>query len=207
MVKQIKNIIFNWAGTISDDSERNYEAMMIVMESLIGKRISKKQLKKEFEVPVMNFWHKYIPDLKYEKCKQMYANALTRAPNATLYPDTKKVLEQLHKIDINMIVISAYPQKDLNRDAKNFKINKYFKELNGGIYDKSTIIQDILERNNFELSETIYVGDLPNDIEVAKDAQIKSVILYDRLKSRKELEKYNPDVIISNLTELEEVIK
>ena len=64
---KIKNLIMNWAGIVTNDFETNYEAVMIVMKKMLGKTISKEEFKREFKLPVIDFWHKYDSNIDFER--------------------------------------------------------------------------------------------------------------------------------------------
>ena len=63
----IKNIIFDWSGTISDDFTPVYQASTLVFKKLGREPISIEEFKREFALPYMLFWNKYFPKLKEEE--------------------------------------------------------------------------------------------------------------------------------------------
>ena len=74
----IKNVIFDWSGVLSDDFKPVYEATMLNMEYLIGKRITLEKFRKEFTLSYMNFWNKYVPELTKEKCDKLFLRRLIK---------------------------------------------------------------------------------------------------------------------------------
>jgi phosphoglycolate phosphatase len=198
-----KNIILNWAGVITNDFDTNYEAVMIVMKSMLGKTISKEEFKKEFVLPVIDFWHKYDKNIDFEKNKELYAKAIHQVTPPVLYEGIKETLEELHKQKIKLFVISSVPKEKLMQEAKEFGIDKYFKEINGGIYDKSSELKELMQRNNLDNKETAFVSHMLGDINIAKDAGLITIApTYGNYVSKEDIEKNNPDLIIEDFSEL-----
>lgn len=201
----MKNIIFDWSGVISDDFIPAYKASMLVMDSLIGKTITKEEFRREFTLPAVNFWRKYIPDLtekENEKRHELFSNNIHKVEKPKPYKNTKEVLEKLDSKGIKMIVISSHPHEKLILEAKEYGFTDYFREINGSIHDKVDEIKEILQRNNFDPKQTIYIGDMTHDIDAGKEAGVTTVALTSGYQDKNRLEKHNPDHIISNITEL-----
>src|SRR3989344_70137 len=201
----IKNIIFDWSGVISDDIAYGYKAMAIVMNAMLNKTISREEYEKEITLPAMNFWKKYIPNLdkeKEEEINKLFLNAINQGGEADAYENAKEVLKKLYSKKLNMIIMSAFPQEKLLLEAKKYGLLNYFQEINGGINNKIVVIKEILERNNFKPNETLYIGDMIHDIHAGKEGGVTTISLTSGYGKRSELEKENPDYIISDLREL-----
>jgi len=60
----------------------------------------------------------------------------------------------------------------------------------------------IMKQYHLKPNEVIYVGDNINDIIFGKNAKTKTIGKIDVLYDKKQLQKYNPDLIIKNIEEL-----
>ncbi len=198
-----KNLILNWAGVITNDFETNYEAVMIVMKSMLGKTISKEEFKREFKLPVIDFWHKYDKNIDFEKNKELYAKAINQVTPPVLYEGVKETLEELHDQKIKLFVISSVPKDKLTIEAKEFGIDKCFQEINGGIYDKPSELKELIQRNNLDTKETAFVSHMLGDIDIAKAEGLTTIApIYGNYVSLEEIKNNNPDLIIKDFTEL-----
>ena len=56
----------------------------------------------------------------------------------------KNVLSELKKKKINMIIISSGVQKKLDKEVKDYGLNSFFQEVNGGVHNKAEEIHKIL---------------------------------------------------------------
>lgn len=203
----IKNIIFDWSGTLNDDFTSVYDAVAIVFEKLGRKPISKNEFRKEFVLPYMNFYKKYSINLSKQEVDKLYSIAYQETVNTKLYPSVKRIIKSFYKQELNMIIVSSCSKKNIVIEASDYGIVDYFGEIYADVHDKTKVIKKILKINKFELDETIYVGDMVHDIEAGKVAGIKIIVLTYGYQSREELKKYNPDYIIDNILDLKKIIK
>lgn len=202
----IKNIIFDWSGTLSDDFTPVCKAIALVFKVLGHEPISQDECRREFVLPYMLFWHKYFPDLTKEKQDALYLEAIHQVEEPTIYPGVVSVLEELRSCSISMIVISSHPHDKLITEAAYYGLQPFFQEINGSIHDKTVAIQDILQRNNFSSQETAYVGDMTHDIDAGKKAGVMTVALGWGYQPEEKLKQANPDHYISSITHLLELL-
>src|SRR3989344_8134602 len=201
---KIKNIIFDWSGTLSDDFTSVYQASMLVFKKLGRAPISMEEYRREFTLPYMVFWNKYFPELTKEVEDKLYVEAIHQVDEPILYEGVKTELERLKSLGINMIVISSHPHDKLLKEANNYGIRFLFQEINGSIHDKTETILDILQRNNFNPNQTMYVGDMTHDIDAGKKARVVTVALGWGYQSKEVLMDSNPDHYISDISNLDQ---
>lgn len=204
----IKNIIFAWAGVISDDLAPNLAAINICMNQLIGKTIRKEELREEFELPVNKFWLKYLPaDYDEEAQHTMYAEAINEAGKPEIYFGIRDVLEGLKAKGINLFVISSHPQANLEAEAKEYAIDQLFSKIYGGQRDKSEAIKGILAENDLDPKETAYVGNFTYDVDAGKEAGVTTIAFTGGYHTEERLRKSSPDYIILESSELLKIIQ
>ena len=63
-MQQINGVVFDWSGTLSNDAQVLYEAVMRIFDRLEHPHISFREFKRELVIPYMEFYHKYLPGLK-----------------------------------------------------------------------------------------------------------------------------------------------
>ena len=202
----IKNILFDWSGTLMDDLTTTYKATVYIFEKLGGKPMSFKEYRKMFFLPYMNFWKQHFPDCTKEQIGQLFREGLDASDDTGLYPGVRDVLKRLCDKGIKLGIMSSGPQEKIIADAKRYGVFDYFQEINGTIADKAEVITDILQRNNFEPEETIYVGDMAHDIEAGKKGGVVSIGISWGHKSKEMLEAAKPDHLISDIAELEKLL-
>ena len=74
-----------------------------------------------------------------------------------------------------MVVLSSDSEETILPEIKKFNLENVFNELAVNVHDKSEVIEDLIENNNFRKKETVFIGDTNHEIEVGKKAGIKTV--------------------------------
>jgi len=202
----IKNIIFDWSGTLSDDLTPAYNASMIMFKRLGHEGISLEEYKREFTLPYMKFWNKYFPKLSKAEENRLYGEAIYQVEEPKAYEGVRDVIERLNFLGINMIILSSQLQEKLELEVECYGLSGYFKVVHGDVHDKTEVIDEILKRNNFSLKQTVYVGDMTHDIEAGKKAGVKTIAIIWGYQDEVKLKKANPDYIINHIFELEHLL-
>lgn len=134
----------------------------------------------------------------------------------TLKPDLEEILKQLKRCGFHLGIVSNTSGKRLNTFRIKLNLDTYFsvfisrddtharKPSPYPIFDALIILKKKLKisvkRNNI-----YYVGDLPHDIECAKNAGVNSIALLSGHGTRKALEKSNPTHLIKDIKNLIEI--
>ena len=72
----IKNIIFDWSGTLSDDLVSVYTAVMEIFKKLGLEGLTLEEFKEEFTLPYMKFYRKFKIDVDKEELQKLYAKEI-----------------------------------------------------------------------------------------------------------------------------------
>lgn len=202
----IKNIIFDWSGVISDDITPVYTAVMNVFEKLGLKQITLKEFKERFTIPVIDFYHKFDPNLTVEETHELFVKEIHSVAEPKPFNGAKEMLDFLKKKGINMILLSSHPQEKLLKELKDYDFLVFFTDINGSVKDKTEKIISVMEKNNFRPSETAYIGDMSHDIHAGKKAGVTTIAAAWGYYSKERLSQENPDFLVESFGELEELI-
>ena len=202
----IKNIIFDWSGTLSDDLVSVYTAVMGIFKKLGLKVLTLEEFKKEFTLPYMEFYRKFKKDVDREELQKLYAEEIELVAKPRPFLEAKEVLEFLRQKEIKMILLSVYLQKQLEEEIEDYKFQNFFVDVNGSVYDKTEIVIEIMSKNNFKSDETIFIGDMTHDIDAGKKAGVTTVAVSYGYQSKEKLLEKNPDFLIENLGELKNIV-
>ena len=104
----IKNIIFDWSGTLSDDVIFTYSATMKVFEKIGIAEITLEKFKEEFTLPYMNFYKKFKNNPDKKIIDETFDKELNLINKAKLFLEVKEVLNFLQQRKIKMIILSSY---------------------------------------------------------------------------------------------------
>ena len=130
-----------------------------------------------------------------------------------LYPDTIKVLEELKKMNLILVLATSKPDKFSIEILKHFNIYDYFSFCSCATFDKSRdkksdIIKYALDELDIKnKNEVLMVGDRYHDVVGAKENNIDSCYVTYGYGSIDEAKKYGANYIIDKFTDLIGIIK
>lgn len=202
----VKNVIFDWSGTLSDDIMQVYGATMAVFEKMGARRISLEEYRREFELPYMDFYRKYIPNADKETQDRLYLDAIRSAGEPKPFPGARETLEALHAVGCRMALLSSHPQEKIDKEVRDYGFSGFFVQVDGGVYDKRDAINGIMLRCGFDRKETAYVGDMTHDVEAGKKAGITTVAVTWGYQPREKLAGSGPDFISEDFGRLEKIL-
>ena len=206
MIKnKIKNIIFDWDGTLLDSLNSLYETVNDIFKELRVKPISIAEFRADYELPYMKFYRRYT-DAPQETIDDLFKKIRPKY-KAELFPGVRETLKYLKEQKVNMLILSATPQSTLEDELRDLKIDFYFRDVYGSSPDKVKALPRIIAENNLNLNETAYVGDLVFDIEAGKKAGVKTIAVLCGQDPAFKLLAKAPDEKINSIRELEGFVK
>src|SRR3990167_11559254 len=161
----LKNIIFDWSGTLSEDLPGVHYAAMEVFDALGLKRIVFEEFRREFDLPYMSIYNKYSTKKIHKKTTDpLYHEAFLKAPQPKPASHSFALLKQLTERKILLVLLSSHPLIFVKRELKDYGFSHFFKEVYAGVHDKRKKINDIMNENKFDPKETAFIGDMTHDI-------------------------------------------
>lgn len=174
----IKNIIFDFDGVILDSVPVKTEAFRMLFEDydidLIEKLIQYHELNGGISryVKIKYFFTELLKsDISQEQILE-YANEYSQLTKIELINSKYIIDETLSFIkenfqQYNMYIASGADENDLTYICNQQGISDYFHSISGSPKEKSQIVKEIIEKNSYQLDETILIGDSINDYEAA----------------------------------------
>ena len=129
-----------------------------------------------------------------------------------VYPGIPQLLGNLKKAGKKLVVATSKPEEYSVRIIEKFGLAEYFENVCGSSMDetrgsKAEIIAYAMKRNKIsDKSKILMIGDRHHDIDGAKANGLKSCGVLVGYGSREELEKAGADYIISDFSELYDII-
>ncbi len=205
----IKNIIFDWSGTLIDNWRVSYEAAMTVLTVNHVKKLTRKQFRTEWRQPYMIFYRRFIPSLKFASEKKIY-HAAHRQASIKLQSKPPvgmaAILKEFKKARLKLFVVSSDCKQQVFTELKKFNFDQLFLEVLSDVHDKKVTVEKIIKKFKFKPQETLFVGDTNHEIEVAKKLKIKAGAVTWGINTEEVLKKYRPDYIFHNIKEMRKII-
>jgi phosphoglycolate phosphatase len=202
----IKYIIFDWSGVIKDSAKEGLCVVNKIFESYGVKALSQEEFQANWEQPYMNFFNKYLPDLTLAEEQVVYKKALAQCPKSKPYPGIVELLKEFQTAGIKMAVLSSDFPETLLLEIKDFGLEQVFVDVVTNVHNKQEAIPGLLERNNFDKTQTIFLGDSNHEIESGKNTDLLTGAITWGYSCEEKLKALNPDFMIRNLENLKRVI-
>lgn len=203
----IKNIIFDWSGPIKDVSNAIEWIGNYISRNAGGKKMTLEEIRQNWEQPYMRFWNKYFPNMTMEEQQKLYREAIDseECPESKPYPGIVELVKELKNRGVSMSVLSSDPDT-LPEEIKKFNLENIFDQVFFDVHDKGEAIDELIEKNEYDRSKTVFIGDSNHEIEVGKSAGIKTIAVTWGIATENNLEANNPDYLVHNVKELEEIL-
>ncbi|MFC1687152.1 HAD family hydrolase [Patescibacteria group bacterium] len=202
----INAIIFDWAGVISDNVQNVYEVTMAIFRKRNVPEISFEKFRDEWEQPYMRFYQKYIPDITLGDETDTFIREITSKPMPHAFPGITEIVKKLHTAGKKLIVLSGDVKQTIIPEMEKFKIKELFHEINYAVHDKAAEVQDIVNRNNLDVTKTVIIGDTVHETETGKSVGMRTGAVTWGFNKEEKLIKAKPDYIFREVSDLETLL-
>ncbi len=214
-LKAIRNILFDVDGTLLD-SRRDIAAAQLWtyrqlgVDSLLPEDVYPhigKPLAETFALLLPRSLHDRIPEagLMYRDYYRAHAFDTT-----TLFPGVEETIAALYKRGMNLATATIKSTETTAKVLAHFGIAHYFRHIQGtdnGIFKPDpAIINSILAERSWNRDETLMVGDTDKDIEVGRNAVVRTCGVTYGSFTRTQMAALKPDWIIDSFTEILRVV-
>jgi phosphoglycolate phosphatase-like HAD superfamily hydrolase len=121
-----------------------------------------------------------------------------------IFPDLKSVLLTLKKAGHTLGIVTSNSAENVQQFLTTQELTGLFTVIAAekNFWGKGAKLSQVIQRQNFKLSETYYIGDEVKDISAARTAQIPIISVTWGFNSVTALSKLQPDFIVTEPAEL-----
>lgn len=203
----IKNIIFDFNGTILDDVDVSLDALnYCVIKYLDEKHILDKEYYLDhFYFPVKGFYKEIGIDFDKANADNVSNDFISyyekNSTGCHLYEPIISLLQELKKRNIKIFLLSASYRKLLEKQLVQYGILQYFDGViaieNKYAKGKIGAGKEYFAKHPINVNETIMIGDTAHDCEVALELGVKPILFTNGHNSRKLLSTLGYEMIDS----------
>lgn len=199
----IRNVIFDWSGTLVDDLPAVLIATNHVLRQAGLPEMSRDRFRAEFQLPFTGFYQRHTPHIPMAQLEAWFHAAFREAQNTVEeLPHARDFLEFCQTRGLRTLLLSTmHPDHYAVQSARNgfhhFLAHPYL-----GVWDKREKIHEILRTHGLAPSETVFIGDMEHDIETARHGGILSVGVLTGYNGMDQLRRAAPDLLVEHLGEL-----
>jgi phosphoglycolate phosphatase len=195
MIHNYKHIIWDWNGTLLNDTSLCLTIINGVLKSKNLKPLSLDDYRLIFDFPVKKYYEKAgfnFNEYSFEEVgKQWMDEYEIRKGETVLFEGTHDVLDYISSIGIGQSVLSAYSLDTLIEIINTHGLTKYFQHITGldHIYatSKLEIGKELINKIDVPLQKIVLVGDTIHDYEVADELGIHCILIANGHQNRERL--------------------
>lgn len=204
----IRNIIFDWSGTLVDDLPAVLKASNFVLQQAGKKPMTLDTFRAEFQLPFTTFYDRHTPDVPMPQLEEWFHAEFKRAQTSVVeLPHARAFLEFCRAHQIRTFLLSTVHADHFRVQCQDNRFDLFIDTPYTDVWDKREKIHEILSTNKLKPGETLFIGDMEHDIATAKHGGIHSCAVLTGYNTLAQLRAAKPDLIVEHLSELREVLE
>jgi phosphoglycolate phosphatase-like HAD superfamily hydrolase/ADP-ribose pyrophosphatase YjhB (NUDIX family) len=204
----LRNIIFDWSGTLVDDLPAVWRATNYVLTRAEKTELTLEQFRAEFCLPFTLFYERHVPHVPLAELEVWFHGHFREVQHTVVeLPHARSFLEFCRAKRLKTFLLSTVHPDHYAIQAEVTGFGKFLDALYVGVWDKRRKIHDILKEHSLKPEETLFIGDMQHDIETAKHGGIHSCAVLTGYNTLDQLRVAEPDVIVEHLGELRDILE
>ncbi len=203
----IRNIIFDWSGTLVDDLPAVWEATNYVLAQAGRSEMTLAEFRAEFCLPFTIFYEKHTPHIPLPQLESWFHSRFRAVQSSVVaLPHAREFLEFCRQHRVRTFLLSTVADEHFAVQQRATGFGGFLDQPYTGVWDKRQKIHEILADNKLRAEDTLFVGDMEHDIETAKHGGIQSCAVLTGYNTLEQLRRAQPDLIVEHLGELRAIL-
>ncbi len=204
----IRNIIFDWSGTLVDDLPAVLQASNYVLAQAGRPVMSLDMFRAEFALPFKKFYDRHTPEVPMAQLEEWFHAEFRQSQDSVIeLPHARRFLEFCRAHKVRTFLLSTVHCDYFKTQCAVTGFDVFLDKPYTDVWDKREKIHEILRENNLQPEETLFIGDMEHDIETARHGGIHSCAVLTGYNTLAQLRAARPDLIVEHLSELRAVLE
>lgn len=204
----IRNVIFDWSGTLVDDLPAVWQATNHVLTCAGRTTLTLEEFRAEFCLPFTIFYDKHTPDVPLPQLEAWFHARFRQAQDSVVeLPHAREFLEYCRTHSLRTFVLSTVQRDHFAVQSGRTGFDRYINRPYIEVWDKRQKIHAILAENALTADETLFIGDMQHDIETARHGGVHSCAVLTGYNTLDQLRAARPDLIVEHLGELRDLLQ
>ena len=204
----IRNLVFDWAGTLLDDGALTWSATNAVLCEFGAESVSRATFEEECQAPVTPFYTTRIPDASMDEIDQKFNESYAAGlSEISMREGARETLMESHASGRLLFICSTLSADVIRGVLEAQGLAGIFTAIIGGAVEKSSALSQILVDHGLESDETLMCGDSPHDIEAGIDCHVATVALLGGQGSEAALRAATPEHVFASHEDLMEFLR
>jgi len=206
----LHGVLFDWDGTLLDSYHADSQAYLAMFRDL-GVNWGLAELEQHYSPDWYTVYRAAkIPEERWAEADRAWRMHYAKHPSG-LMAATRRVLSQLsrkHKLGL----VSSGDRARVSRQLREFRLTRVFRTrvLGGDTAEKKphpAPLLKALRELKAEARNCVYVGDTPEDVEMARAAGVLAIAVLGPFPTEKRLRAVKPEILLQGLEELPRVLR
>lgn len=204
----LRNVIFDWSGTLIDDLPAVWEATNHVFSQAGLSPLSLEAFRDDFCLPFQKFYQRHTPHIPLHQLEEWYHGKFKQVQHQVReLPHARRFLEFCREQNLRTYVLSTIHRDHYAKQCAETGFDKLVHRPYIEAWDKREWIHRLLEENQLSPEETVFIGDMEHDIETAHHAGVFSCAVLTGYNGVSRLRAQRPHLIVEHLGELETLLR
>ena len=203
----IRNIIFDWSGTLVDDLPAVWQATNYVFKQAGVAELTLDQFRAEFCLPFKHFYQRYVPHVSLPQLEEWFHSHFKEVQHlARELPHAREFLRFCRERGLRTFLLSTIHRDHFAAQSAATGFDRFLDHPYIEVWDKRTKILELLQKHGLNPDETLFVGDMQHDMETARCGGVYSCAVLTGYNRLDQLLASRPDLIVEHLGELRAVL-
>jgi HAD superfamily hydrolase (TIGR01549 family) len=207
--KVLRGVLFDWDGTLVDSYEADSSAFLAMFKEM-GIPWGLEELDRHYSPN----WYRVYRAAKLPRARWDDADRAWRKQYAKHSPQliagARQVLVRLGRAH-HLGLVTSGDRDRVTRQLRAFRLTQLFgaRVCSGDTPEKKphpAPLRLALQKLRLEPAACVYVGDSPEDLQMAKRAGVRAIAVLGRFPTEKRLRAARPDFLLESIRELPEVL-
>jgi phosphoglycolate phosphatase-like HAD superfamily hydrolase len=204
----IRNIIFDWSGTLVDDLPAVLAATNALFEECGVEKLSLEDFRREFCLPFTLFYDRFVPHVPVAKLERSFHGHFRHVQEAvTILPHAREFLVFCRERGLRTFILSTVQTDYFKIQVAELALEPFIDRAYTGVWDKRPKILELLAENKLPPDKTLFIGDMQHDIETARHGRVQSCAVLTGYNRLEQLRASKPDLIVEHLGELRQILE
>lgn len=208
--KIVEGVLFDWDGTLVDSYEADSAAYLAMFKEM-GIPWGVQELERHYSP---NWYHVYraanLPRARWDDADRAW-RAQYRKRSPKLIAGARQILVRLER-EHQLGLVTSGDRDRVTRQLRAFRLTGLF---GARVSSEDTVrkkphpapLRLALEKLRLLPSMCVYVGDSPEDLEMAKSAGVRAIAVLGPFPTEKRLRAARPEFLLESIRELPETLK
>ncbi len=204
----IRNVIFDWSGTLVDDLPAVWQATNHLFARAGVPELDLERFRSEFQLPARGFFARHVGHVsEADSLRWFFERFAELQSTVTALPHAREFLAFCQREGMRTLVLSAVPGPWFTAQAAALGFTEFLHHHCLGVEDKRGLIGRLLSEHGWVPAETLFVGDMQHDIETARQGGVAAVAVLTGYNRLEQLRAAEPDLVVEHLGELQGLLE